>query len=95
MNHGIDRHLGEHRHRIALGIHEEGPREDLLGEMRIEREGHVGDVVEIAIDPRSLACGILDCSTSALATDIQTPLREREILLIVDIENMKPESVRA
>ncbi len=82
-------------HRIVVLVEPEGGEENLIRDVRIERLRDLRDLADVAIDELRDALGIVDRAGAGATPDIQGALREAEILLDVDEQQVNVLAVAA
>jgi hypothetical protein len=69
-------------------VEPEAREEDLIREVRIERRRDVGDRGKVLVDELGDPRGVIDRATTGAACDVEGALREAEVLLDVDQQQM-------
>ncbi len=95
LQHHLGRDLGEGGGVLVLLVQPEGGREDLVGEVRVEGGGDVGDDVGVLVDELGGARAVIDRARAAPATHVERAAGVTEVLLHVDHEEVHPRLVRA
>jgi hypothetical protein len=72
------------RRRPVGAIEPERRKEDLVREVGVERGGDVGEDAQVAVDQLGDAPRVVDRAAAAAAGDVQRAVREAEVLLDVD-----------
>jgi hypothetical protein len=91
----VGRDLAVRAQRAVVAVQPEGGKEDLVGEMGVESAGDVGEPAEVGVDEARDAVVVLERAAPRAPAHVEGALREAEVLLHVDEEQVDLRLVRA
>ncbi len=90
----LARHLAIGRQRLAVLVHPEGRKENLVREVGVQRRRHVRQRAEVPVDELRDAPAVVHGAAPVAPRHEERALRKAEVLLHVDEQQMQVETIR-